>query len=251
MFLSICDRCAHTTRWAARPAGERWGPALAGLALTVALPPGPGHALVASVAVLITLLSGVRPQDYLRIARGPFLFMLAATLPVLVVTPHASSPTLSWAEDGPQRLLDMTSRASCGVALLLFTASTVPMTTLVASLRACRCPAIVTDLMLLIYHQIFLLAETLTATGTAAELRGGSLSVAARWRSASARVATLARRSWERSRRWELGLRARGWESDLHWAPRRSRMDAQAWTTVACATAAMGLLLWGMGPWHR
>jgi cobalt/nickel transport system permease protein len=250
MNLAVCDRCAHTGRWAGRQAAERLWPSLAALALTVALPAGPGHLLVAGALVAATLYAGVRPLDWLRIAAGPLLFLAVAVLP-LAVAVHLWPLRINWAGDGGLRVLATGSRALAALTILLFIACTVPMPALVANLRACGCPAVVTDLMLLIYRQIFVLADTLEHAGIATCMRGGKLSLRARWRSLGAQAATLLRRGWERARRWELGLRARGWEDDLHWAVRRRTRPWQVAIRVVAAAALIAASILGPGPWPQ
>lgn len=249
MQLSICDRCAHTGRWAGRPAAERLWPSLAALALAVALPAGPGHLLVAAAMVLLCLHAGVRPGDWLRIAAGPLLFLAAAVLP-LAVSVQAWPWQIGWADDGRERILATGSRALAALAILLFVACTVPMPALVANLRACGCPAVAADLMLLIYRQVFVLADTLEHTATATSMRGGGLSLRARWRSLGVQAATLLRRGWERARRWELGLRARGWDDDLRWAVRRQARPWPVARRTALAAALVAAVILGPGSWR-
>lgn len=250
MNISCSDRCAHTGRWAGQHPAERLVPALAALTLVLVVPAGPGHLAVALLAMLLTWISGVRLADYLRIAAGPLLFLAAAVLPLLVTVSLAWPPQSAWAVGGQVLALEVGSRACAGMAILIFVACTVPMASVVAVLRACRCPAVVADLMLLIYRQVFVLAETLEQSGVAAEVRGGSLSWKARWRSTGARIATLARRSWDRSSRWEIGLRARCWEGDLRLVSRRApRPGRIAGWTLAMATVVL-MTLWGAGSWR-
>ena len=105
------------------------------------------------------------------------------------------------------RITSSTFRLAPAVALMVFT---TPFPRLVGLLLRCHAPELLTDLLVLVHRQIFLLDETQSRLRRSLACRGGAGSNAALRRSLPLGAAALLVHSLSRASRLESGLAARG-----------------------------------------
>jgi len=106
-------------------------------------------------------------------------------------------------------------RSLASTACLLFILFTIPFTELLRILRQCRIPAVLLDLLLLMYRFIFLFLDVLTQVQLAQQARGG-YRTRQRWMvSAGLLAGQLVVRSLQRYQQFSLGLAARGFNGEF------------------------------------
>jgi cobalt/nickel transport system permease protein len=101
-------------------------------------------------------------------------------------------------------------RGLAGAACLLLLACTLPAPDLARCCARCRVPAELTDLMLLVYRFLFLLAETARSIGRSQAARLGYGDLRRSVRSTATLLSALFARSLDRAGRLETGLAGRG-----------------------------------------
>jgi cobalt/nickel transport system permease protein len=135
----------------------------------------------------------------------------------------------------------LASRALGGAAAMNFLALTTPLVDLIDALRRLRTPALLIDLMTLIYRFIFTLLESLTTMRTAQESRLGYVNFRRGMSSAGILAGQLFVDACHRSRRLQVALESRGFYGDLRVLPSEYRRDR--WLPWLGAIAVATLLL--------
>ncbi|HXP96328.1 MAG TPA: cobalt ECF transporter T component CbiQ [Telmatospirillum sp.] len=242
--MSPVDRVAHLNRWRFRSLTEKTLLALGMLLLDITLPPFPVAIVVAVIMTLATLVGARAPvRVWLACAAGPTGFLLAGTLSLLL---QIDAGGLSLAPDGLNAAARLAARSEAGLTCLLFLALTTPASDLIAGLRRLGLPAEITEITLLTYRFLFLLAETAAAMNNAQAARLGHIGMKRRLSSLGLLIANLLPRALDRARRLEVGLSARGWNGDMRVLSRRrvlSPTGLAAILLLEAGTAALGLLL--------
>ena len=142
-----------------------------------------GLATLAGMGALISALGGLPPRAYLHVLKAPLVFLLMGC----AVIPLGSFPAgtdVVFALPAGDRLwgvtaagLALAARTFCkamgAVGCLYFLTLNTPVTDVTAALRRLRVPALVTELMELIYRFIFVLWETAGRIRAAQESRLG------------------------------------------------------------------------------
>jgi cobalt/nickel transport system permease protein len=242
--MSPVDRVAHLNRWRLRPLSEKTLLALGMLLLDITLPPWPVAAVVAVVMTLAALAGARVPiRVWLACAAGPTGFLLAGTLSLLL---EIDTHGIALAPGGITAAAGLAARSETGLTCLLFLALTTPASDLMAGLRRLGVPPEVTEVALLTYRFLFLLADTASAMNAAQAARLGHVGIRRRLRSLGVLIANLLPRALDRARRLEIGLAARGWNGDMRVLSRRGRLSLPGLATVLlleAGTAAMGVLM--------
>jgi len=211
--MSPVDRAAHLNRWRGKSLTEKTVLALGMLLLSLLLPPFPGSAAVMVVMTLAALAGARVPVTiWLASAAAPTGFLLVGALSLLV---QVGADGVSLAPDGFRLAGGLVLRSLAGVSCLLFLALTTPVTDLVTGLRRLGLPQEVAEIALLMYRFVFLLAETALAMDTAQAARLGHMGWRRRLRSLGMLIANLLPRAFDRARRMEIGLAARGWSGEM------------------------------------
>ena len=239
------DVAAYTNRWRARHPGEKAFLSLGLLVLAVVLPPWPGAAVCAPVALVLLLgPAGVAPRVAWRAARVPLGFVLVGAVPLLVTL--GGSPWLAWNPAGLVPAAELTARAVAALLCLLLFAATTPLAELLPRLNRIGVPPAVTEVAALIYRLLFLLLESLRVVREAQALRLGFSSRRATYRSLAGQGASVFVRSFDRARRLEQGLASRGYDGRLRVQVvsrpvSRAFVAATAALLVGVATVVLGL----------
>ena len=242
MSLAL-DRLAAASRWRRRALFEKALLALSLLALSLALPPWPGAALVLLLA-WIAALGGARVGfgAWLRLVTAPFGFALVATAALAV---EISPDGIALAADGGRAALLALLRASAALSCLLLLAVTCPAPDLVRGLRWLGLPAESVELALLVWRFLLLLLDSATEIRHAQEARLGWQGWRRSLRSLGLLIALLLPRAMERARQLEIGLAARGFDGSL---PVLSPAVAVSWrfvvVTLVAEAGITGVTLW-------
>lgn len=241
--MSPVDRTAHLNRWRFRSLTEKTLLALGMLLLDIALPPWPVAGVVAGVMTLAALAGARVPvRVWLACAAGPTGFLLAGTLSLLL---QIDTHGIALAPGGLEAAAGVAARSEAGLSCLLFLSLTTPASDLMAGLRRLGVPSEITEVALLTYRFLFLLADTAAAMNAAQAARLGHVGLRRRLRSLGVLVANLLPRALDRARRLEVGLSARGWNGDMRVLSRPGAVSLPglaAVLLVEAGTAAMGVL---------
>jgi cobalt/nickel transport system permease protein len=211
--MSPIDRFAHTNRWRERALTEK---AALGFGLLIVALAIPGWSTSVAVLVVATLATVVGAEVPLRAwawsLTVPLGFILVGSVPLMV---EIGPEGLGIAPQGVEASAGVTLRSIAAMSGLLFLALTTPATDLVASMRRLGVPAEVTEIAMLTYRFLFLLADTARAMNAAQARRLGHSGIRSRIRCAGLVAANLLPRALDRARRMEIGLAARGWNGSL------------------------------------
>ena len=245
------DTFAYTNRLRHLPPSQKLRFATAALLIGLVSHPPVQLAIVFWLAVWIVGYAGIPPRFYRRSMLGVVVFLLT-TLPVLIVE---AVPLATVAEILPDRLAgwdvfqwhfylthrgllqagQIFCRSLACISCLLFMTFTVPVVELAIVLEKLGCPAILTELLLLSYRFVFLLAEVAQQISTAQISRGGYRTKKRAMQSLGLLISQLLQRTIERYHQLALGVQARGFRHEFRfWQPtnyrysRRYRLEAMA-----------------------
>jgi len=166
--------------------------------------------LVVATAFLLSRLAGVPAGPWLRMLVGGAGFALVSLLPLSLDARLGGGASLGLDRTGLQHGLLALSRSTGTLSATLLLVFTTPFPRLAGLLRRCRVPELLTDLLVLVHRQIFLLDETQSRLRRSLASRGGAGSSAALRRSLPLAAAALFVHSLGRAARLEAGLAARG-----------------------------------------
>lgn len=116
---------------------------------------------------------------------------------------------------GLQQALGILSRSLASTAALFFIILTVPFAELAVVLEQIRLPTILTELLLLCYRFIFLLAEVAQSISIAQQSRGGYRTRRLALSSVSLLIRQLIQRTAVRYQQIALGIKARGFNQEF------------------------------------
>lgn len=201
--------------------------------------------------LLLMLWAGIPARTFARLLTAEAAFLALTTvgiaLSISVAVPEEAwrSPIgpfwLSTSPDNLYRAALAMMRALGATAALNFLAFTTPLTDIVVLLQRCRVPDEIIDIMVLMVRFIFVLIETLQRMRIAQESRLGYQT--GYWRqmhNAALIGARLFVNATERSRRLEVALQARGYESVLRvLTPNYQPFPKYGWVVMA-----ISLSLW-------
>lgn len=230
-----------------------------------------GHMLVQA---MVFFWMGLWVLGYARIPmRLYFLFLLlpftffAAGLPALLIeisrapdTNDASGIVLSWQAGGYlfsisaaslQRVLELFCRTLSSLAVFSFILFTVPFSEILQVLRKARVPALVIDLLMVMYRFIFVLLNISIQLWVAQRSRGGHQGFRASMKDVGQLAAQLFARSMRHYERLYQGMAARGMTEhfQVQGIVRHSRSRRYEWESVFGCLVLILLELW-MGGWR-
>jgi len=227
------DSLAYTNRLRALPPIAKLGWAIALMALSFLAQPYVQMMITAWLALWTVGYARIPARTYGQLCVLPLGFYLA-NLPALVLQiswQSAVIPADAWAgvavgsgylylsQQGLAQAGALLARAIALTACLYFAILTVPFAELLGVLQRLGLPALVLDLLALMYRFIFILAETTTELVAAQQARSGFSSWRRQLRSVALLVGQLFERSLANYRQFSLGLTARGYDGKLHFLP--------------------------------
>lgn len=253
----LLDAYAYGNRWRSLHPVEKG--LLTGLALTAALAaqsPLPALAVFACMSALTVAGAGIPLPVYLRFLRLPAGFLLAGVASLalsfaggeLLLGTLPGGLPVSVSKAGLMQAALALSRALGAVAALFFLALTTPMTEIIGLLRRLRVPALLLELMVLAYRQLFVLLEISREMRVAQAARLGYSDAGNSFRSLANLGANLFLRAHQRSRLLHRSLVSRGYEDDLRWLERdypRSRRNQLLAAVLGSLMVMLSLLVRG------
>jgi cobalt/nickel transport system permease protein len=166
--------------------------------------------LVAVVSFALSRVADVPPRAWLKMLLGGVGFALVSLVPLSLELRLQGRPFLGFDPQGLRHGALALTRSTGMLSATLLLVFTTPFPRLAGLLRNLRMPSMLSDLLVLVYRQIFLLDETAARLRRSLACRGGAGSSAALRRSMALGTATLFVRSLQRASRLEIGLASRG-----------------------------------------
>ncbi|MEN9216087.1 MAG: cobalt ECF transporter T component CbiQ [Gloeomargarita sp. HHBFW_bins_162] len=215
------DVYAYRNALRSLPSAQKLGFALAMVLLALVAHPYTQMLIVAWLSVWIVGYARIPVAVYGRWVGLILLFWLAS-VPALVVQVSPTAPGLevggwflSLNGAGIMRAWRIGWRALAGGVCLLFIGLTVPFAEVLQVLRRWRFPALLLDLLVLMYRFIFLLLDEVTHLQLAQRARGGDATWRRRLSSTGLLVSQLVVRCLWRYQLFRLGLTARGFTGSI------------------------------------
>lgn len=211
--MSPIDRVAQLNRWRHKSLTEKALLALGMLMLSITVPPYPAALLISVIMTAAALLGAKVPvRIWAACAFAPTGFLLVGAFSLLV---QVDADGFALAPNGEIAAAKLVLRSFAGVTCLLFLALTTPTSDLIGGLRRLGLPAEITEIALLMYRFLFLLSDAAMTMNAAQAARLGHVGAKRRLRSLGILIANLLPRAFDRARRLEMGLAARGWEGEM------------------------------------
>lgn len=252
--MNALDRLTYTNRLRHLPPWQKLLLATGSLMLALVSHPPVQLAITGWLSIWTVGYAGVPARLYRRVMIGITAF-LATSLPVLMINLayHLPAdaiwgmPLGSWqlylSSWGLSQAVEILCRSLACTACLLFIAFTISFVELSLFFTQIGCPKIITELLLLIYRLIFLLADTAQRLLTAQMARGGYRTRRLTLTSTSLLIRGLLQQTVERYHKLTLGIRARGFNDQFQfWQPQPYRYSRRY--LVEMGVGWMALLGW-------
>lgn len=255
--MHIIDRYAYTNQLRNVEPAHKIGLALIVVLLCLGLSkPLVGLVAVGWMFILVVGLAGLSGQTFGRVLFFEATFLVLATIGVLLSVSLSDPRPISrwayqlgplWVSTSPEALYQATElifRALGATAAMNFLALTTPLVDIIDLLRRWRVPAVLVDLIMIMYRYIFVLLDTLNRTTISQESRLGYHT--SYWRamqSAALLGSGLFISAYRRSHRLQTALEARGYEGELTVLPADYQTD---WRLLGVGLAIISTM---MGAW--
>lgn len=202
-----------------------------------------------ALAAGLTLLAGVSPATLLRRLAVPTMlaFVALATQLAWIRTGDVAwqLPLLHWSlsltSDGLRQGLELAARILGGMSVLLCATLTTPLTELVRTARFLRCPAVLSELLLIIYRYLFLLLEEGERIRNAQTARLGYAGFRSGLASSGVLGGMLLLRTYDRAERNMTAMRARGYQGILPGILPQP-LSQRDWLTLLAGGSALAIL---------
>jgi cobalt/nickel transport system permease protein len=220
------DTLAYSNALRGLPPIQKLGFAITLLIMAMFVHPPVHLAIFMWLAVWVVGYAKVPGRFYLAMLLGVMSFLITS-LPAIALNfaPIAPIDSLwSWSlwggqiylsASGLQQALGILSRSLASTAALFFIVLTVPFAELAVVLEHIRLPTILTELLLLCYRFIFLLAEVAQSISIAQQSRGGYRTRRLALSSVSLLIRQLIQRTAVRYQQISLGIKARGFNQEF------------------------------------
>ncbi len=228
---------------------------LGGLLLCLVLnSPWVSAAVIAVMSVYSIRAGGVPTAFFLRLLLLPGSFLILGTATILVgVYPTAQGLLAAWpvggvwlgvSAQGLTLAFGLFLKALGATACLYGLSLTTPLVAVLSVLRRLGLPALITDLMGLIYRFVFVLLDSAGAIMTAQQARLGYAGAAAAYRSFGMMLTMLLVKALKHSDQVYTALEARGYQGELRVLEEEYRRSGAL--TAATVLLTAGLVLIGM-----
>ena len=256
------DTLAYTNRLRSLPPEEKLLFAIATLLLALICHPFIQLAIGVWMGIWIVIYAGIPARIYIQmmLAAGTFLLM---SLPAFLVNIIPSNQLnliqldqlvgvivaqlyIYVSRSGLSQAGEIFIRAIACTSCLFFILLTIPFAEILQIFRKLGCPAILTELLLLMYRFIFLLLETAQQLSIAQQARGGYQNRQRAMYSLALLIRQLLQRTLERYHQLSLGITARGFRGKFQfWQPRQYKHSQRyAMEAILGYIALVGWELW-------
>lgn len=214
------------------------------------------------ISVWTVIYAGIPAKIYVKLIYVAVLFWLTS-LPALVINIvdivhmhlvtndsvaglRVNSYYVYISHHGTEQGLTILTRALASLSCLYFVMLTIPFTELLQTLRRIGVPALLTELLLLMYRFIFVLLNTAVELWTAQQARGGYRTLTIGMKSLALLIGQLLKRTIDSYRQVSLSLEARGFRGELRvWHPHRYHQSKRyAIEAILGCAVLIGLECW-------
>lgn len=208
--------------------------------------------VLALMAGIIILKAGIPTPVFLRLMLVPFSFLLISVLTIAFSLSYSNSGFwLSQTINGLTigiRYADLITavhlflRSLGAVACLYFLALTTPMTEIITILNKMKVPAIITELMILIYRFIFIFMDTATTINRAQTSRLGYINMKRSFRSMSWLFSALLGKVFVKSQELYNAMAARCYTGEIKVLTRENPVNLRNYLMIIVVETPLILL---------
>ncbi len=223
--MILIDKLAYSSRLRHRSPGLKTAFAVGALVLCVA-----ARSFIVSFCIMAVMgcltvgIGGTPFRRYLQLMLLPLGFLLISTITIILHTSEVPTPLLSLRLGSRYLVTDIPSilygfrlaaTSLSAVSCLYFLALTTPLTDILAVLRSIRCPALLVELMFLMYRFVFVLLELASSILRAQQCRLGNKDFRTSLRSIGLMSAVLLQRALSKSSSLYDAMEARGYNGQI------------------------------------
>jgi cobalt/nickel transport system permease protein len=204
---------------------------------------------------------------YIRLIAAPCLFY-AASLPAILIEfqrsielsglAHSSTLLFSFlhwtafvTDNGLQTAVTLLMRILACLSCMTFIMLTTPVSELFQIMKKLRVPALVLEMMLIMYRFLFLLESTAYEMYTAQKSRGGQTGFKSRLNDTAILIVRLFAKSMQRYKGVAHGLMTRGFIHEIHMAPYQGKPVPSRFLWESCIGIFVLLLLEAWLHWRE
>ncbi len=250
----LIDRLSYGSRLRWINTGEKAALAVISLLFCVGSRSVPLGLFVFLSMGLFTVKGGEIPmKHYLRLLTIPLVFLSVNAMvlgiavretPLELFAQPVGSLYLTASRETLRYAVQVFVTAMGAVSCLYFLSCNTPMTDLLALLRRLKCPALIVELMLLIYRFLFVLLETADTISAAQKARIGNKDIRMSLHSFGALVSSLFVRSVRRSNALFDAMESRCYEGEIRVLSEECPAKKREIAFIAGYGAVLILILW-------
>jgi cobalt/nickel transport system permease protein len=245
--MRAIDLAAQTNRWRNIAAGEKAFASLGMMAIALT-----NAQFTAQIVVMLLMTglvifgAGIEWRVFLEAARVPLLFILTAVTAQLVSLDHDGwMPHLALVDPETMRAAAFVAlRSTACVAALLFLALTTPLVSLLHLCQRLGLNADISDIAMIMFRFVWLLLDCLEAGQKSLAARLGFSSRRRMLKSSALLAAGLFPRVFDRARRTETGLAARGFDGKLRFLTEERLASSGNLLLIAASLTGLAACLW-------
>lgn len=243
--MHLVDPWANLSRWREHPI-EVTVLSTGLILLALLLPPVPcGPVIIMVSAAAVVFGARIPAMVYFRLMALPLSFLILGSVALIfsVDIDDAGRFSVAATREGAITAGLVFLRSLAAVSAMILLALTIPMQELFSLMRRLHAPAVLIELMSLVYRLLFVFDRTLSAMIRAQGCRLGYRNLRTSYRSLGAALAALFIRVVDRARRLERGLAARGYQGQLRVLSCRHTVSPSAMLGV-CVTHLCIVSVW-------
>jgi cobalt/nickel transport system permease protein len=257
------DTLAYSSRLRQLPPEHKLIFAIALLLITYIAQAPVQLAIAGWVSIWTVIYAGIPASVYLRLLSITTAFWLTS-LPALIIggvdvshLPSIQSDVwqgFAWGDyylylshQGVQQAGALGVRAIASTACIYFVVLTIPFSEILNVLRRIGCPALLIELMMMMYRFIFVLLKTARELWTAQQSRGGYRTRKLWMKSLGLLIGQLLRRTLQNYRQVSLTLHSRGFTGNFHVCHSRQYQPSRRYSFEAVFGCTLLVMLTG---WH-
>ncbi len=178
----------------------------------------PQMVVLAALVVVLAAIARIRPRAFLARLLPPFVFVLLASIALLVLAPGealARLGPLTVTDEGVLRFGSAAGRAAIALGAAVILVSTTSFPDILRAFRQLRLPEVVTLTLGLAYRFLYILNDEVARLRRAAASRNAAAGTTSRRRLAVGITAASLQRSLDRSERVHQAMLSRGYTGSL------------------------------------
>lgn len=220
------DYYAYSNKLRSSHPGEKITFSLLTMVICLVFPyPAVSLAVIALMAVAVTLVAGIPCRVYIKLMSLPFSFLALGVAAIAISVSRYSgslygitigSVTIGVTARDVGTALNVFCKSLGAVSCLYFLSLTTPMVETISVLKKTRIPAVFIELMSLIYRFIFVVMETASKIYVAQSSRWGYASFKTSYHSLGQLLSTVFIKSYHRSQMLHTALMSRCYNGELN-----------------------------------